>query len=121
MRTKLNLSPENQALLARRRNGLIKRATAPECRIMALLDELGEHYLFQKGFFTDRRFFIVDFYLPKRHKLCLEIDGKSHRHSQEYDKARDAFLRRVRGFRTLRITNESALTISPSVLALLIS
>ena len=118
---KLNTSPANQRLLAFRKHGLEKRATPAEKYICSLLDELGERYLFQKGFFTENRFFIVDFYLPKRRKLCLEIDGPSHRHAFAYDEARDRFLTQSRGFRVLRITNEHAMALTSQQLLNLIS
>ena len=121
MKPTLNTSRENQSLLCRRRDALIKRATAPEKRVMAILDSLGESYIFQKGFYTSYRFFIVDFYLKARKKLCLEIDGPSHDEQLAYDSERDDFLKSVRGFRLLRIPNEMALTMSAEDLKKIIS
>lgn len=105
----LNTSPENQSLLAKRRNELLARQTPAERHIEKLLCELGEKHIPQKGFFTHGSHFIVDFYLPKRRKLCLEIDGEYHAQQLAYDVARDRFLTDVRGFRVRRITNRHAL------------
>ena len=84
-RVKLNLSPANMSLAMRRANRLVKRATPPEKHIKGLLEAMGENFTFQKVFCTTRRFFIVDFYLPRPHKLCLEIDGPSHVRRWRYD------------------------------------
>jgi len=117
----LNRSPENQSLLAIRRNRLIKRATKAELFVKSLLDGMGEKFIFQKGFYTDKRFFIVDFYMKRRRQLCLEIDGEIHEQQSDYDARRDAYLTQVRGFRVLRITNKQALAMTPITLDKLIS
>jgi len=112
MKTKINGTSANLSLLSIRRNRLIKFATAPEKHVRSLLEELGESFIFQKGFCTAYRFFIVDFYLRRRKKLCLEIDGPSHDEQLAYDAARDEFLNSVRGFRVVRISNELALSLT---------
>ncbi len=116
----LNTSPENQRLLAIRRNKLLLNQTAPEIHVSRLLTELKEKFLPQKGFYTGVRHFIVDFYLPKRRQLCLEIDGKYHENQKQYDEARDRFLTVERGFRVIRITNEHALSLDAAALRTII-
>lgn len=118
----LNLSPENQSLLAKRRNALIARSTNAELYVQSLLDELGEDYKAQKGFLSGTTHYIVDFYLPHPKRLCLEVDGGYHSDSAQmaYDARRDKFLREVRGFRVLRITNEDAFALDAKALKELI-
>ncbi len=95
--------------------------TPSELHIMGLLKELGERYVFEKGVFTNRTFFLVDFYLPKPRKLCLEIDGGYHKLQLHYDTVRDNFLRNERKMEVLRITNEVADTLSANELLALIN
>lgn len=111
---KLNSSISNQRELALRRSVLISRPTESEMYVKDLLDSIKEDYCFQKGFFTANKHFIVDFYLKKRRKLCLEIDGGYHANPEqkEYDRRRDWFLENVRGFRVKRLTNEEALSLN---------
>ena len=52
--------------------------------------------------------FIVDFYCPT-HKLVIELDGKIHDFSEEYDKERDAILKAY-GYTVLRFKNEMVFT-----------
>ena len=120
---KLNKSSSNQSLLSLRRSVLKNKPTKSELRIRDLLDELNERYCFQKGFFSERSHFIVDFYLPKRKKLCLEVDGGYHDSEEQmaYDARRTRFLEDVRGFRVLRLSNYEAQIISRTELLQLIS
>lgn len=120
MKAKLNISPDNQSLLMRRRNELLGRPTEAEKHVQSLLETMGENFIPQKGFFTTYRFFFVDFYLPKRRKLCLEIDGAYHKRQPAYDKARDRFLKERRGFRFVRIANDTAMRLTPATLLALI-
>lgn len=107
----LNKSPENHSLLSKRRNKLLAKKTKSEKWIELILHFLGEHYMPQKGFLSENTHYIVDFYLPKRKKLCLEIDGGYHtmQAQKEYDARRTFYLEEARGFRVLRLTNEEAL------------
>lgn len=107
---KLNTNPKNQSLLSVRRNELIQKATKAELHIKRLLEEIGDDFCFQKGFFNQSTHYIVDFYIKKRKKLCLEIDGGYHLNPSQiiYDRNRDWFLTEVRGFTVKRITNEQA-------------
>jgi hypothetical protein len=119
----INSSPSNRSLLALRRGVLIAKATKPELYVKDLFDRIGEDYCFQKGFCTSNKHFIVDFYLKRRRKLCLEIDGDYHADSEQmaYDSRRDYFLSSVRGFRVKRITNDAALALDEQSLLSLIS
>jgi len=119
----MNKTPENCSLLSKRRNQLIKRATPAEQHIIRLLDVIGIDYIFQKGFLNDRSHYIVDFYFPRPFKLCLEIDGDYHKdpQQQKYDARRDRYLKEVRGFKVLRISNEEAFLMQPKELETLIN
>lgn len=88
---------------------------------MALLSELGERFVFEKGVFATHSFFLVDFYLPRPRKLCLEIDGGYHKGQLYYDTMRDNFLRNERKMKVLRITNEVAETMNAKELLALIN
>lgn len=66
--------------------------------------------------YDDRRFwhghhggYAMDFSLPK-FKLCIELDGDSHKDQEEYDKHRDEFLLKNHGWNTLRFSNEEVKT-----------
>lgn len=115
----LNTRADNQSLLSKRRNELVYKATAAELHVKRLLEEIGEDFCFQKGFFNQSTHYIVDFYLKRRKKLCLEIDGGYHSRPSQiaYDKKRDEFLTQVRGFRVKRLTNEQALAMNSNDLA----
>jgi len=102
---------------------LVLRPTKAELYIKQLLEQMGEEFCFQKGFFNQTTHYIVDFYLKRRKKLCLEVDGGYHNTQSQicYDKRRDKFLTEVRGFRVKRISNEQALCMSHSDLARVLS
>lgn len=117
----LDTSPENRRRLAKHRIILLARRTREELHVEKLLDQMGERYLAQKGFLTVIGHIIVDFYLPKRRKLCLEIDGPYHERQKLQDEKRDQFLTRVRGFRVIRLTNETALALDVRGLSRVIS
>lgn len=106
----LNISPKNQSTLAKRRNRLLRKQTPQELRIAKLLTEIGVKFLPQKGFFNENTHYIVDFYLPKNKKLCLEIDGCHHFSGQQlhYDNRRTEFLTKTRRFRVKRLSNATA-------------
>lgn len=50
------------------------------------------------------RYFIADFFCNE-YKLVIEIDGKIHKHQQEYDEARTHIINDL-GYKVLRFTNE---------------
>lgn len=119
----LNYSRENQSLMVKRQKENRGEPTPAEAHIIALLDTMGEHYVFEKGIFTAHKFFLVDFYFPKPRKLCLEIDGAYHDSPAQMakDKARDKFIRTKRKMRVSRITNEHALSLTAQQLLNIIS
>ncbi len=108
-----NLSLDNRSLLSKRKFKLVKNATPEELHVKSIFDNdiPATKYCFQKGFFTNNRFFIVDFYIPKG-RICLEIDGGYHIDQKEYDEARDWFLTEKRGFRVIRVSNEDAMKLN---------
>src|SRR5690349_21613449 len=117
----LNLSPENRRLFSLRQRGNRANPTKAEKRIMLLLDVLGERYIFEKGFFTEDRFFLVDFYLPAPRRICLEVDGPYHDGRLSYDFQRDCYIMRTRKInKILRISNDDAMKITAADLLQLI-
>lgn len=81
--------------------------TLAELKFQSKLDALGIRYIFQKGFIQGNGYYIVDFYIPKPYKIVIEIDGSSHDDREEYDKRKNAYLKK-RGFWVVRITNDCA-------------
>lgn len=116
----LNTSPDNHSRMCRLQNEHRSEPTEAEKHVMGLLTELGERHVFEKGVFATRTFFLVDFYLPRPRKLCLEIDGGYHKQQLYYDTQRDNFLRNERKMKVLRITNEVAMTLNAQDLLKLI-
>ncbi|MGH7812598.1 MAG: endonuclease domain-containing protein, partial [Candidatus Binataceae bacterium] len=57
---------------------------------------------------------IVDFYCH-RERLVLELNGRSHRQQQGYDRARDAYLAQY-GIRVLRLRNSAVRNGLPAVI-----
>lgn len=102
---------------------LLRNQTKYELRVADLLKEAGVRFIPQKGFFNQATHYIVDFYLPKNKKLCLEIDGSHHFQGSQldYDRKRSYFLEKSRGFRVLRISNDVASSITKEELVALIS
>ncbi len=83
---------------------------------MQLLNNLGERFVFEKGVLANKTFFIIDFYLPKPRKLCIEVDGRYHDNRKEYDAMKDEFLTKNRNFNVLRISNDAALAMDANEL-----
>ena len=98
-----------QSLCSIRRNKLIDNSTQSEITFKNKLDKLNIKYCYQKGFIAGDNFCIVDFYLPKPYKLCIEIDGGYHNTPIQIrrDKSRTKYLIN-RGFKVLRLTNREA-------------
>lgn len=86
---------------------LKKKPTQSESDFMAKLDQAGIKYMFQKGFIKGSASCIVDFYLPRPHRLCIEIDGGYHQTDEQKSKDawRDNYLTNERGFKVIRILN----------------
>ncbi len=89
------------------RNELIKNPTKAELIFKARLDSFGIRYLFQKGFIQGNYHCIVDFYLPKPHRLCIEIDGGYHDSDKQIvrDREKEIYLM-GRKMRVIRVKNE---------------
>ena len=119
----MNTFKEKQRLCAKRRVDLISRATPAELHTKQLLDELKIKYVFQKGFIVGNNFCIVDFYLPRPYRICLEIDGEYHQEPKQQirDKSREDYLHNKRGFNILRISNTNILSMNSEQLSKLIS
>jgi very-short-patch-repair endonuclease len=79
--------------------------TKAELIVAEVLTKLGMRYIEQKGFMTANSFVIADFYLPKPHKVVIEVDGEYHLNQKGYDDYKDRYYR-SRGFKVLRITNK---------------
>jgi very-short-patch-repair endonuclease len=90
-----------------------EQATLSELIIKEKLDKLNVKYIFQKSFIQGNNYCIVDFYIPKPYKICLEIDGKYHESEEqkERDKHKDSYLTNYRGFKVIRIKNEDCVNI----------
>lgn len=101
---------EKQKTLFKRKKSLVEKATDSEIQFKNILDENNIRYIFQKGFIQGNNYCIVDFYLPKPHKICIEIDGPYHDREDQKRKDfyRDKYLKE-RGFRVVRIKNENVL------------
>jgi very-short-patch-repair endonuclease len=65
---------------------------------------LRQHPLFYFTLHKRTYLFIADFYCAEK-KLVIELDGKIHDYTQEYDKNRD-FVLQERGLKVLRIKNQ---------------
>lgn len=99
---------DKQKTLFKRIDKLRKNITPAEKIFKTRLDNLRINYIFQKGFIVGNYYCIVDFYIPKPHKLCIEIDGEYHNDSIQVkrDKRKDNYLINERGFKVLRIKNK---------------
>lgn len=86
------------------RDELKKHPTRAELIVREFLTKKGFYFIFQKGFITPFHR-IVDFYIPKK-KLIIEVDGEYHIQISGLDKRKDTYFLYLRGFKTLRITNE---------------
>ena len=102
---------EKQKLNKERITLLRSRATPSEKMFRGILNDLKIKYIFQKGFMAGDFYCIVDFYLPKPHKICFEIDGGYHNTSEQKKKdfAKDYYLTKKRHFRVIRFTNDEVL------------
>jgi len=106
------------------RRDLVKYATTPEKKIRSLLYEINRditpiEFIFQKTW-TDtptKEFYISDFFLPSL-ALTIEVDGESHLEEKqiEKDRRKEDFLK-LKGIRTIRLTNKSTYHIDANLLA----
>jgi len=104
---------EKQSVGSRRRNILLEKRTAAELIFEEKLKLLHIKYIPQKLFISGKNMVITDFYIPKPHKLCIEIDGEYHLLPEQIkrDKNRTDYLNK-RNFKVARITNDKAFSMS---------
>ena len=96
-----------------RRLDLLRRQTQAEKHFATLLR--GFSVIFRAQwvmFLDDLRYRIVDFYLPRPYRLCIEIDGSCHdiKSTKSYDDWKDTkLITKHRRFRIVRFTNQQVL------------
>jgi len=97
---------DKQRTLFSRKKTLLERETPSEKRFRERLKEAKVHFIPQKAFIAGDFYCIVDFYLPKPHRICIEIDGGYHDTVEQRaaDARKDAYLK-GRGFKVVRINN----------------
>jgi len=86
----------------------IKEQTKSEMITKGVLKAMKIPYDFQKIFYNEETFYIVDFYLPE-YNTVIEIDGKYHEDPEQKlkDDRREKFLRRYNKIKYIgRIKNE---------------
>lgn len=102
---------EHQQLLSKYKKNI--KITKYEDIFANKLNELNIKYIRQKGFLKDANCcYITDFYLPKPHKIVIEIDGEYHQQRQLNDWKRDWYFKYKRGIKTVRFKNEEVINIS---------
>lgn len=87
---------------------LIQTATKSERELIGFLKSEGIKYEFQKIFYYDSSYYIVDFYIPSA-KLVIEVDGRYHDSSiqQRDDQLRTRRLKTICGVNELiRFAND---------------
>ena len=102
MRKKNKKNPKrvDADLMRRRASGLARRMSLSEIKMLRRLARSGDiPFDFQVVF----GYYIADFVFPTR-MLILELDGKSHKKTKQWDEKRDRFLSTL-GFAVWRITN----------------
>lgn len=90
------------------REDLIKKQTNSEKLFKAYLKSAGVNYFFQKIFYTNKSFRIVDFYLPECN-VVIEIDGKYHDDNKVSDFIRTTELEAYGVQKIYRFKNEEVL------------
>ena len=102
---------DKQRTLFTRQQKLRSNPTKAEQHFITLLDKANINYIFQKAFIAGKNYVIVDFYLPKPNRICIEIDGEYH--NTEKQKRKDycntTYLTKTRGFKVIRYSNEEVL------------
>lgn len=105
-----NLSPYQRLSFFKKQ--LKKEATISELAFMKILEKLRIRFIFQKGFILKCKYpVIVDFYIPKPHRVIFEIDGKYHKdiNQKDLDCRRTEFLESNRNVKVFRFTNDEVL------------
>ena len=99
---------QHQQLLSKYKNEYIP--TKEEDLFESILKEYNVRYIKQKGFVSKcHTCLIADFYIPKPHKLIIEIDGGYHLTRLHKDYGRDQFFLKERKIKTIRFTNDDVL------------
>jgi very-short-patch-repair endonuclease len=101
---------ELRGLAERFRNDLIRKQTEAEKVFKAILKSLHVEYEFQKVFFTNNSFYIVDFYIPNKNTV-FEIDGGYHFNIEQrkLDSRRTTILKNKGIFQVYRFTNKDVI------------
>ena len=101
------------------RQRLIANITKAEKSLKDLLDEKEVVYQFQKIFFTDKSFYISDFYFKSKRGLeyIIEVDGSTHdsKEAKKKDAERDSWFRK-KGIKVFRFTNQEVFKIPHKIL-----
>ena len=99
---------EKHKTLKKRVKRLKEKTTKAEKIVYDYLTKKDVRFFFQKGFIGGSNYVIVDFYLPKPFKICIEIDGGYHNtpKQKKRDLNRDDYLINYRGFKVYHFTNE---------------
>mgnify|MGYP001614637633 CR=1 FL=1 len=88
------------------RNGR-RNPTEKEEVIRRILLKSGLPFLQQKVVHFNDRFYIIDFYIKKPYKVCLEIDGWQHLGNRiDYDVNRTSRLERDKRLKVIRFRND---------------
>lgn len=89
---------------------LVSNPTPAEKVMIELLEESNIIFDFQKQFYDLNHCYIVDFYLRRDNgPLVIEIDGKNHEHSKEYDQRRTEWLKKRRHCEVVRYSNSQVI------------
>lgn len=92
------------------RKKMLKRFPTPaEAAFKETLRGLKIPFGFQKVVFTSYRYFILDFVIPMKPRLIVEIDGGVHSVQQAHDSMRTGLIlqtKRYREYRLMRLSNE---------------
>ena len=98
-----------------RRQKLIENQTTAERRFASILKGLRIYAVPQAVFFLDHEHYrIVDFYIPKPQRVCIELDGSAHdnQRTKDYDDWKDAKLSKSHPLsRVVRFTNDQVFSV----------
>jgi very-short-patch-repair endonuclease len=112
-------SGERKAFCEARAAEMVAAPTGAEERLWTVLEPLGFERQVHVVCWTKnggRSDYILDFGWPDPPRLCVEVDGSSHRNKKGRDRRRDNRLR-IHGIRTLRFSNNQVLKKLNDVLA----
>ena len=106
--------PQDKRFVRKRANELRRKPTAAEWAFKHKLDQANIRHRFQWQFYCRGYKGICDFYISAR-KLVIEVDGGYHYEPEQRlnDKVRDEFFETVKNIRVLRLSNKTALEMTP--------